>query len=259
MKFTERDKKLLRTLSDFGLLSTKQIQRLVFPKIRKTTMLRRLRLLEKRNLIRRIKGLNDGNLCWCLTTVGASSLGIEYPLRHINKNSLEHDITLNEVRLSLKTVSLGENWTSEHVLRAKTWKYKKSNSLEQNIIPDGIFTSKARTGYHAIAVELELSRKSKSRYRKILQSYHKKQHIGLLWYLVSNKNLGKLLEQEWNKIDKTNSGFYWSEVHQVLNDPWNIQIHNKKDSRNLRDLIDMTEPAHLPAQAMSNLNIQIQP
>jgi DNA-binding MarR family transcriptional regulator len=60
MKFTERDRNLLGTLSDFGLLSTKQIQHLIFQGIRKTTMLRRLRLLEKRNLIRRIKGLNDG-------------------------------------------------------------------------------------------------------------------------------------------------------------------------------------------------------
>ena len=62
--FTERDRKLLETLSDFGLMSTAQLERRVFAGIKSTTVLRRLRILEKRTLIARSSGLSQGRLTW---------------------------------------------------------------------------------------------------------------------------------------------------------------------------------------------------
>ena len=51
---TARDERLLRQLGDFGVMSTAQIQELFFLDARKTTMLRRKRILEERDLIRRL-------------------------------------------------------------------------------------------------------------------------------------------------------------------------------------------------------------
>jgi hypothetical protein len=64
---TDRDLKLFRTLDAFGLLSTRQIQDLLFKNVRHTTVCRRLRSLESRHLLHRIRGLPDGGQVWGLS------------------------------------------------------------------------------------------------------------------------------------------------------------------------------------------------
>ncbi len=154
---TARDERLLRQLGDFGVLSTAQIRELFFVGVRKTTMLRRMRLLEERDLIRRLRGLPDGSHGWCLSLRCATALGFVGIGRRLNRHTLEHDVTLSQVRLALESVGLGTQWTPEHVLRNEAWRARKPHMPEPESIPDGVFTIEVAGKFLAVAVELEMS------------------------------------------------------------------------------------------------------
>lgn len=153
--FTERDKTLLNKLADYELLSTKQLRELVFPKVTKTTVLRRLRKLESEKLIRRVHVLRGGELIWTLTAPGAIPIHREHFLENINRNTLEHDVTLNDVRLMFEKLGLVVGWHTEQALRRASG--TKQKTLEPQINPDAIISVKTVEGIKAVALELELS------------------------------------------------------------------------------------------------------
>lgn len=79
MKLTKRDIRLLKLLSGYGMLSTTQIVTNVFGAIATTTVLRRLRMLEKKRFIKRIIGLESHELLWMLTHEGGKEAGVTIP------------------------------------------------------------------------------------------------------------------------------------------------------------------------------------
>ncbi len=252
---TPRDQKLLHQLGDFGVLSTGQIRELFFPEIAKTTMLRRLRILEQWDLIRRLRGLSDGSHGWCLSQRCATALGFVGIGRRLNRHTLEHDVTLSQVRLALGSVGLGTQWTPEHVLRNEAWRARKPHTPEPENIPDGVLAIEVEGKFLAVAVELELSAKNKDRYRKALKAYWWKHNLALIWYLVPHEALGRKLEHIWHEV--TSGGpdirLRWSIIEQVLKRPYDIVLRRKGGTRLLREITPMKPPdAHEVAHPMSS-------
>lgn len=244
MKCTIRDTMLLETLGRFGVLSTAQLGELVFKGVALTTVRRRLRLLEKSKLIFRVPGLEDGGVGWCLTTKAALEIGVQYPLRHFNRNTLRHDILLSEVRIRLENVGLADDWTSEHVLRTNAWRDNRRITKDKELIPDGLFSTIVGQKTEAIAVEFELSGKNQKRYEAILGAYLLRKSLWAVWYIVENKTLGKTLQNVWRKINHgiRNDLLIWSHLDELLANPWEVQIHSEHFSYRLRDLISMRQP-----------------
>jgi hypothetical protein len=252
VSLTQRDHSLITNLSEFGVLSTHQIWALNFKNARKTTMLRRLRILERNNKIRRIHGLPDGSHGWSLTLSCARELGVQGVFKNINRNSIHHDITLSQLRLSLKSVGLGDNWVPEHILRYRAWEARERIRKIPESIPDGIFTLHKNNEHLVVAVELEMTPKNSSRYRKSFAAYYFKRNLGMLWYLVPNLSFGRRLEQIWLKNYKENSRLYWSLISQVLQAPYDIELHKSGKKLLLRDILTIKNPAHSPAQEVSS-------
>src|SRR5260370_34485285 len=122
MFLQKRDLKFLSVLSKYGILSTEQVTRLCFDKIAHTTVMRRLRKLEKENLILRQTGLPTGMFAWVLTSDGAKKIDAGEPCRYSNRNTVHHEVTLSDLRMLLESVGLGDNWTSEtEMRRLKVW------------------------------------------------------------------------------------------------------------------------------------------
>ena len=109
VKLQPRDIKLLKALGRYGVLSTKQIQKLVFSEIRFTTMMRRLRLLEKFHFLKRGVILTDQSLTWTLVFRGEQYLGVEIPGSFSNRNTIDHDILINYIRIKLEEFNLAKN------------------------------------------------------------------------------------------------------------------------------------------------------
>jgi hypothetical protein len=257
MRFTtQRDEDLLQKLGDFGVLSTAQIQHLFFKNAQKTTLLRRLRRLEALDLIQRIRGLPDGSHGWSLAPTGARSRGLIAIGRRLNRHTLEHDVTIGEVRFALERVGLGAGWMPEHHLRLRAWQSRKPGSSAPENIPDGVFSAEAHGTYLAIAVELELHPKSTERYRKTLRAYRSRQNIAVIWYLVPYESLGRKLDRAWAQETRgyRDKRLRWSLLGEVLKTPESALLHNESGTIALRDLFTLKTPAHGVAHPMSGPN-----
>lgn len=257
MRFTtQRDEDLLQKIGDFGVLSTAQIQSLFFRNAKRTTMLRRLRRLEELKMIQRIRGLSDGSHGWSLTPTGTRSRGLISIGRKLNRHTLEHDVTLGEVRFALERVGIGAGWMPEHRLRNKAGQSRKPGSSAPENIPDGIFSAEAHGKYLAIAVELELHPKSTERYRKTLRAYRSRQNIDVIWYLVPYESLGRKLDRVWAEVSRgyRDKRLRWSLLSEVLKAPESALLYSESGTISLRDLFTLKVPAHGVAHPMSGPN-----
>ena len=205
-KPTERDLLLLEQLESYGVLSTQQIRELIFKGINTRTVLRRLRLLKQRGFIFSSEGLPNGGLAWILSKKSALLFKYNIETKIINKNTLQHDVGVSSIRIQLERLKIAESWTAEHILKKEVVKSsyeERRNSFsytdESPLIPDSLFTTKHEGEMKAVALELELSLKSKARYKKIFSQYKEKEKIWFVWYVVLNRSAGEVLSELWDK------------------------------------------------------------
>ena len=205
-KPTERDLLLLELLESYGVLSTPQIRELIFKGINTRTVLRRLRLLKQRGFIFSSEGLPKGGLAWVLSKKSASLFKHDIETKIINKNTLQHDVAISSIRIQLERLKIAKSWTAEHILKKEVMRSiyeEKKNSLcymdESSIVPDSLFITKHEGEMKAVALEMELSLKSKARYKNIFSQYKKKEKIWFVWYVVLNQSVGKVLSELWDQ------------------------------------------------------------
>jgi hypothetical protein len=215
---TDRDAKLFLTLSAFNLLSTRQIKQLFFQGISSTTVCRRLRILQKKGMFHRLAGLPDGGLMWAISKTCAQRYGLGNPLLRINRNALEHDICLNDVRIRLTKASIGHQWVAEHEIRRETSKERNNRKASPRIIPDALITLKIGGTLRTVALELEINMKSRRRYKEIFSKHGKSDAIELIWYLVPNVGMGKRLEALWlnEPSYRRKPDFIWSLYPEII-------------------------------------------
>jgi hypothetical protein len=115
MKIQPRDRRLLSNLNRYGVLSTRQIRNIFFAGIAHSTVMRRLRKLEKKNLIGRVSGLEEGLCAWQLGAKGVSLLGVDTGFRYANRNTIEHEVKLSSLRIAPESVGLGADWVNDGV------------------------------------------------------------------------------------------------------------------------------------------------
>ena len=187
------------------MLSSQQIRELVFKGTDTKTVLRRLRLLKKRGCLLSSEGLANGGLVWVLSKKGALLFNVEGETKPINRNTLQHDVIVSDVRIQLERLGVIASWTPEHILKKKAAKAfherEKSFSYVEDppIVPDSLFITKQGWKMKAVALEVELSIKSKARYKKIFSQYKNKRELWCVWYVVLNKAFGESLLELWDK------------------------------------------------------------
>lgn len=115
-----RDNELLVSLKKFGVLSTPQILKLHFSNVAKTIALRRLRMLEASHFIRRAVSLDDGTNTWTVDYKGKTEMGLEERLQFSNRNTIKHDVLVNDIRMKLEQLGLGLTWTNGGATMART-------------------------------------------------------------------------------------------------------------------------------------------
>lgn len=180
-----RDLLLLENLKKYGVLSTPQVIRHHFQSIAKTTALRRLRLLEKGTFIRRSVPLDDGTSTWTLGLKGKQLLAVEESMQFSNRNTIYHDVLINDIRMKFESLGLGTEWTPEYHLKSHAFKNYKYRHAKERLIPDGVFVEPLQGKHAKIAVELELTRKAEARYKYIFREYQRLD-IDQVWYFVKD-------------------------------------------------------------------------
>lgn len=197
---TKRDLLLLNFLADYGMLSTKQIAHLFFTDVNIRTVLRRLRILEENKLIRRSGKLEANNeFLWLVTEKTGHDLGKKYLKLFCSKANIGHDYQLTSLRLILEKLGLVNHWISEHEIKGHIFSKYKMRDAKDKHIPDAIFDSEVAGYKVANAVELELTLKSKDRYKKIINQYLYKDDLHSVWYFVNSRSLLNILKDQFSK------------------------------------------------------------
>ncbi|NOT80456.1 MAG: hypothetical protein HOP07_15805 [Bacteriovoracaceae bacterium] len=197
---TKRDLLLLNFLADYGILSTKQIAHLFFTDVNIRTVLRRLRILEENKLIRRSGKLEANNeFLWLVTEKTGNDLGKKYLKLFCSKANIGHDCQLTSLRLILEKLGLVNHWISEHEIKGHIFSKYKMRDAKDKHIPDAIFDSEVAGYKVASAIELELTLKSKDRYKKIINQYLYKDDLHSVWYFVNSRSLLNALKDQFSK------------------------------------------------------------
>ena len=265
---TNRDLKLFGELGKYGILTTSQIASRIFPGVQGSTILRRLRALEEAKWIYRIKAMESGELVWLLSRKGEEEAGLDTSMVKPNRNGVEHDVWLTNLRHQLEAVGLGQNFVPEWVIRRQTYRPTGRSSVDAKLIPDGIFSATTwKKEVHTFAVELELHGKNASRYEKIFKAYQDQGHLDFVWYFVKSKSFGEALFPMWQAARKR---LYraprCSLIFTVLSDfeknGRKALVHFEPDNAHPIERVfqipEITKPAQAPAQPVGTPSEVIQ-
>ena len=182
------------------MLSTKQIANLFFTDVNIRTVLRRLRILEENKLIRRSGKLEANNeFLWLVTEKTGNDLGKKYLKLFCSRANIGHDYQLTSLRLILERLGIVNHWISEHEIKGHIFSKYKMRDAKDKHIPDAIFDSEVAGYKVANAVKLELTLKSKDRYKKIINQYLYKDDLHSVWYFVNSRSVLNILKDQFSK------------------------------------------------------------
>ena len=253
MKLTKRDNELLTGLSQYGMFSTKQIIELYFPDVNSSTVLRRLRAIEKENYLRRVGKLETNEFLWGVTSKGGEHTGIDHFKTQWSKSMLEHDHKLLSLRLILERLGIVNLWIAEHQLRSMIFKKYGLWDAKNKLIPDGLMEASIKNYSETVAIELELNLKSKERYQKIIYGYQAKEDLHAVWYVVTSQAILTCLKDYW-KSSRSGSKLkvYFSFFEDIKNLGVDAKMFGLDSAYLIKNYFDL--PAHLGAQEVSTLN-----
>ena len=177
MNLTKRDKEILTFLNECGFCTMPQIQKQFDLKLpRSYQVLQRLitgGYVVHDQIFRKLHGI------YFLTRKGASFTQLP-PLSRISLGGYKHQIIITDVRQKLCEQYPGSTWMSERYLIQQKFYYGigKSGHLADGILilPDGV----------KIAIEIELSMKSKHRLKKIMNAFAGQLKIKEAWYFCAD-------------------------------------------------------------------------
>lgn len=260
ISITERDRALFEALGKYGILTTRQLSQKLFSGVQHSTVLRRLRALEEAKWIYRIKALDSGELVWILTRRGEAHVGVRTPMIKPNRNGVAHDVLLTELRMHLEAIGLGQNFVPEWTIRRLTYNRKRSQRGEM-IVPDGIFSAvDGQKNLITVAVELEVNRKTSSRYEKVFSRYMDQRRLELVWYFVKTRSFGEALQAKWREISKRRYRVDTGFVFTVLDDlkanqrKANIYLLNG-NTMSIEQFFTLPEPAQAAAHMVGTQNL----
>lgn len=259
MIFTKRDKRLLETLGEYGMFSTAMVVKNIFDGIDSSSVLRRLRILEKRNLIRRAGKLDTFENLWAITPKGALKVNIEHFKSYWNQATCTHDYKLINLRMILEELGIVKKWIGEHVIRSMIYKKYSLREAKNKLIPDGIMDTELLGINKSIAIELELNLKEKSRYRNIISQYQYKRDLHAVWYVIDSKYTLKKLTEYWKRFAESSSSVEvcFSFLDEIMNLKGEAKLIGINSTYLLKNFfsIPALENAQVNAHAVGDLKV----
>lgn len=257
-----RDILLLETLNKYNLLTTNQICSLVFHGVNKSTVLRRLRLLESKNYICQSAIMDNYSRTWQLSDKAALVIDDAKVFKVCNRNTIQHDILISDIRLKLESLGLGFEWLSYFEIKSAqgqnaSFKPDKVNHSFNHINPDGIMIESLRSKNKVISLELELTLKSSSRYRELLSGYSFNDKIDFVLYVFRDMNSLKLFQKMIRIIGYHYEKLWLTVVGDVMtSDEFKIYLCREKRWITIEEMgfDSYKKPAHRVSHGVSKLD-----
>jgi hypothetical protein len=258
IRISDRDKRLFDLLARYEIVDSKRIRQMLFSEIPATNFFRRLRELEQAKMIRRIGPMMDHSYAWLLGPRGKEMMGFDERDLIKTRFTIEHDVTVTQVRMGLDTIGLGHDFTSESELR-KREVLRRTDTCEKNrpvVVPDGLFPVLIGEERRLFALEVELHFKNRLRYEDLFKRYLKTDGLYSIWYVVPSKSMGERLLYEWEAFFKRFRGEYarkrilcYTELDSFRLDPRNALL---RDHQGEVKICDWWKLDHLHGQAIDH-------
>lgn len=187
MKLMDRDKEFLRFTNGFGCVCAHHLSTQFHTPMR--VVYRRLQKLKNEGYIEYQPYLKHEAGVYLLTDEGANVINDNLkPMRRINKGMIDHDLAL--VDLAIKITGTNEQFIPERRIRQypEIWAFSDH-------IPDGFIK---KSNGDLIAIELELSVKSKERLESIFDFYSSHSDINYVYYYVGDKYVENVIQKMVN-------------------------------------------------------------
>lgn len=174
MQITERDIEILKFINAFGFCEMPHISNKFA--LRKPWNYKVVRRLIKAGFLIHERVFHNRPGIFRLSREGAALTGLP-PLKKLSLGIYEHQITVIDVSLKLLQQYPGAHWKSERWLKYD--EYSEGRFNRQCHFADGILILPDNK---RVAIEVELTMKSKDRLNKILRDYWLQNEVEEVWY-----------------------------------------------------------------------------
>jgi len=177
MKITARDIEILKFINEFGFCEIIHIERKF--NLKKPRCYQILQRLTEANLIKHERVFHAKHGAFYLTRQGATYSNLP-AIKNIPKDNYQHQLTVLDIYFQLTKQFANSSWLSERYIKREKSTYcvgKKIRHLCDGvlILPDD----------KQIAIEVELTMKTKERLEDIIFSYVLHKRIKEVWYYCS--------------------------------------------------------------------------
>lgn len=194
IRLTDRDRRLFRSLADYGVLSTEQVFRLHFSSIHRTR--KRLRLLWRHRFIKRnvrLVRMGEGSSQYLYTLTargrripGHGASAVALPNQDRRFSTSEHTLRINDFRVAISlacrngTGLVLKDWRQGHQIRFNPTVTTGNLRTVVPIIPDSFFTIQYGGRDFGYFLEIDRGTADLGRIRKKLLAYLNLWHSGLV-------------------------------------------------------------------------------
>lgn len=152
------------------------------------------------------------------------------------RTSFDHDALLQKVRDVFELSPLVSNYMPEHEVRKRlSEKYGRKERRDGGYkVPDGLFELKTVSRTMRVALELELSKKSESRYRKMFRELLTSSDCDAVMFVTDNERRIEALRKIMADVKEkdpvardwpTKRGMYFATLESILSEKLNAVFH----------------------------------
>ena len=211
-----RDAQILAHLAKHGFASPKNIEDTFFSGRANRNHYRSIARLRKKGFVENLTGDHNHLLGYKPTKRGlrvaelltkTPSLS---PHRFKFRTTYDHDELLIQIRSIFESSTLVSHFQPEVVLReqlATRYGHKEVEGLGYKV-PDGLFVLQTQKRNFRVALELELTRKSSCRYRKIIKQLARSRDWDIILYIVKNKHIKCVIQNLLQELREKDSDLH---------------------------------------------------
>jgi hypothetical protein len=248
---TENYSAVLNKIADEGFQTYPELRSTVLQNVTRQHSWKLLKKLNTAGFLSECRGDGGGIRGWALSQTGQNQIRINrddgwkseyrYPLY---KTAYDHDVTLREV----KNIFLGSpsitQWTPEYIvksnaMRAIQYLNHKEKRRKLTAIPDALFQFESADQNFKAALELEMTRKSRSRLLHKFESQVTDSNFDFIFYVVNGEPLMQVLWDTYRevlsqslrvKMKSQPNGIYFALLENLRRDRLQALFTGKKDT-----------------------------
>jgi hypothetical protein len=255
-RMTKTDETIIRRISENGFQSFLELRKDILKDYGRTSSWDLLKRLVRNRYLNECRGDGDRLLGWRINSRSQKVLSMlpivdtPRPRAPVYRSSYDHDIALRSIRRSLLDCKAVQSWKAEHELKPEVCRRYALLSPElrgkkMGMIPDAVIRLALKDGVHNVALELELTQKSKKRLYEKIERYVVDPDFRMTLYIAKREHLFNLLQSIYRevlststkaKVCRSRNGIYFATLEDLEANGKNTVFHGLRDKFTLSDL-----------------------